>query len=78
MPMIIWEVHKGRSGANGRRVSQELLQQSMLGGSMSTPKKKQTRKYIYNQEGTNSLANLNQLINIDTQSEENALRIHIY
>jgi hypothetical protein len=41
----------------------ELLQQSMLGGSMSTPE--ETNESIYNQEGTNSLANLNQLINMN-------------
>jgi phage terminase large subunit-like protein len=44
------KVHKGRSGANGRRVDGIIATINALGGSMSTPE--ETNESIYNREGT--------------------------
>jgi phage terminase large subunit-like protein len=44
------KVHKGRSGANGRRVDGIIATINALGGSMSEPE--ETNESIYNREGT--------------------------
>jgi len=44
------KVHKGRSGANGRRVDGIIALINVLGGSMSTPE--ETNESIYNREDT--------------------------